>query len=129
MTLNPKARSARYGIVIVALLLTGYNGVVEGINATRFADTPGMKVATATQLLYGLGAVAALAAMGFRRRLVFPILVVWGLAVTATGALAPVVYAGRSFGLGAAVGATTALVVVLLLWAWPGRRPAPADQP
>ena len=39
MTLNPKARSARYGIVIVALLLTGYNGVVEGINATRFAET------------------------------------------------------------------------------------------
>jgi hypothetical protein len=85
-------------VVIVALRLTAYNGLVEGINATRFPDTPGMKVATATQLLYGVAAVAALLSMRLRPRLVLPILVAWGLAVTATGVLAPVVYAGQPLG-------------------------------
>jgi hypothetical protein len=111
----------RYSVVIVALLLTGYKGLVEGVNATHVADTPGMKVATATQLLYGVTAVAAILAMRLWPRLVFPILIAWGLAVTATGALAPVVYAGRPLGWGVSGGALTGAVVSLLLWAWPRR--------
>jgi len=85
----------RYSLVGIALLLTGYNGIVEGINAAHVADSPGMKVATAAQLLYGFGAAAALTAAVVRRRPVFPVLVVWGIAVVLTGALAPIVYAGR----------------------------------
>ena len=117
------ARAVRYSLVVVALLLTGYNGIVEGLNASNFADTLGMKVATATQLLYGFSAAAAFAAMGLRRQLVLPILAVWSLALTGTAILAPVVYAGRSLGVGAAVGTATALVTGLLLWAWPRAAP------
>jgi hypothetical protein len=113
------ARAVRYSLVVVALTLTGFNGIVEGLNATHFADTPGMKVATATQLLYGFSAAAALVAMAVRRQLVFAILAVWSLALTATAVLAPVVYAGRGVGVGVAFGAATALVTGLLLWAWP----------
>ena len=54
------ARAVRSSLVVVALTLTGFNGIVEGLNAIHFADTPGMKVATATQLLYGFSAAAAL---------------------------------------------------------------------
>ncbi|HEV8357204.1 MAG TPA: hypothetical protein VGQ17_10610, partial [Gemmatimonadales bacterium] len=116
----------RYTVVGIALLLTGYNGLIEGINATHVADTPGMKVATATQLLYGFAAVAAIAAIFVRRRLVFPILVGWGIALVLTGALAPVVYGGSSLGVGLAGGAVTAVLVALVLRAWPARGPGGA---
>lgn len=111
----------RYAVVAMALLLSGYNGIIEGIQATHVADTPGMKVATATQLLYGFAGIAAIAAIFLRRRLVLPILVAWGIAVVATGALAPVVYGGSSLGVGLAGGAVTAVVVAFVLWAWPAR--------
>ena len=114
------ATAFRYSLVGIALLLTAYNGVIEGINAMRVADTTGMKVATATQLLYGIAALVVLAMALFRRELVFPILVVWGLGVVFTAGLAPVVYAGRSVPVGLAVAAGVAVVVALVLWAWPG---------
>jgi hypothetical protein len=41
-------------------------GIVEGFNATHFADAPGMKVATAGQLLYGFSAAAAHGRCGHR---------------------------------------------------------------
>jgi len=109
--------------VTVVVALTAYNGVVEGINATHYADTFGMKVATATQLAYGAFAVLALVAMAFRRRLVPRLLIPWGAAVVATGALAPVVYAGTSMAVGLLVGAITAIVVGLAIWAWPRTGP------
>ncbi|MGH2375344.1 MAG: hypothetical protein ACRDIC_17965 [bacterium] len=112
-------RTIRLGLVAVALLLTGYNGLVEGVNATHYADTLGMKLATATQLGYGITALAALAAWALRPRAVLRILVVWGHAVVATGLLAPVVYAGHSVPYGIAIGSVTALVVTLVLFAWP----------
>lgn len=82
-----------------------------------------MRVATATQLLYGIGAVAVVGALRFWRRFVFHLLVIWGGAVVATGLLAPVVYTGRPIAVGLAVGAATTLVVGVVLWARPNPPP------
>lgn len=103
---------------MLPLLLTAYNGLVEGVNATHFADTAGMRAATVTQLLYGVLGAGALLAMVFRFQWVFRLLLGWGVAVVATALLAPIVYAGRSTSVALAVGAGALVVASLVLWAW-----------
>ena len=108
-------------VLLVALLLACvYNGLVEGWNELQNDDTPPMRVATATQLLYGLAAAGALIALAIpaRRRWVSPLLVVWGAASIVTATLAPVVYGGASWTSGAAAGLLTVLIVLLVLWGW-----------
>ena len=110
----------RYVVIVLMLGLSAYNGLLEGTNAVRFATTPGMKIATATQLLYGVAAACALAVMLMRRQLVPMLLVAWAAGLIITGALAPVVYGGTSIAVGLAGGALMAAVVVLVTWAWRG---------
>jgi hypothetical protein len=105
-------------VVVLILLVTTYNGLVEGMLATRFADTPGMRVATGTQLLYGVFGAATLVALMARRSWVVGLLSGWGLAVVLTAALAPVVYGGTSLANGASAGVGAAVVVAILLWVW-----------
>jgi hypothetical protein len=112
------SRSLRLLGVALPLLLTAYNGLVEGVNATHFADTVGMRVATVTQLLYGVFGAAALLAIVFRPRWVFRLLLGWGVAVVATGLLAPIVYAGQSTSVALGVGVGTLAAVSVVLWAW-----------
>ncbi|HEV8149533.1 MAG TPA: hypothetical protein VGP61_05050 [Gemmatimonadales bacterium] len=106
------------GVLVLLLLATGYNGLVEGVSATHYADTGGMQVATVTQLLYGVLSVAALLALGFRRRRVHGLLVGWAIALTATMALAPVVYGGQSLWKGVLAGSVTALIAGLAVRGW-----------
>jgi len=106
------------GLLVLLLLACGYNGLVEGSHELRNNDPPWMRVATATQLLYGGAAVLALIALAFRRSWVFPLLVVWAVATTATATLAPVVYGDAPWTAGAAAGAATAVLVGLVLWGW-----------
>ena len=117
------SRPARWiglGLLVLALLFCAYNGLVEGWRELHNDDTPAMRVATVTQLLYGAAATLALLALAVPawRRRVFPLLLVWAVATTSTGALAPVVYGGRSLGVGAAAGAITALIAGALVWVW-----------
>lgn len=105
-------------LLVLLLLLTAFNGLVEGISATHYADTRGMRLATATQLLYGGLALAALGALAFRRRWVFGLLVAWGISVTVTATLAPVVYGGTPVRDGVLAGSITGAVVALILWCW-----------
>jgi len=108
------------GVLVLALLASAYNGLWEGWSELHNDDTPPMRVATATQLLYGLAALLALVALALRpaRRWVFPLLLVWAVATTSTATLAPIVYGGRPLGTGIAAGAITALIVALPLWLW-----------
>jgi hypothetical protein len=105
-------------IVVGVTLLTAYNGIVEGINATHSAGTIGMKIATVTQLLYGGFGAAALIAMVLRRRWVSRLLAGWGFTLVATATLAPIVYADSSIGVGVALGGLVAAVAVFVLWVW-----------
>jgi peptidoglycan/LPS O-acetylase OafA/YrhL len=121
-------------VLLVALLLACvYNGLVEGWNELQNDDTPPMRVATATQLLYGAAALGALIALAIpnQRRWVYPLLVVWGVACTITATLAPVVYGEASWNTGAAAGLLTVLIVLLVLWGWRRacKRPDPPGRP
>jgi hypothetical protein len=108
----------RLTLIVALLLFTAYNGLYEGFNATRYGASVGQRVATGTQLAYGAFAVAALAAMVARRRWAGSLLVLWGIAVVATGALAPVVWGDTPVRVGVLAGLATAGVVGLVLWGW-----------
>jgi hypothetical protein len=100
------------------LLLTGYFGIREGVPAIRSAVSVGQKVAAVTQLLYGLLGVAALLGVVTRDRWTTTLLTLWGLTLVATATLGPVVWGGTGPAPAVAAGATTTLVVGLVLWAW-----------
>lgn len=108
----------RVAAIASLLMLTAYTGLVDGSSGLRSALTPGERATIGTQLAYGVCSVAALVAMFVRRRWVFPILVAWGLALTVTGGLAPVVFGGTNVWIGVAGGASVAAVVALVLWGW-----------
>ena len=108
------------GLCVLLLLLgfTAYNGIIEGVAATHYATTRGMQVATAGQLLYGFTAAATLLALAFQRRLVAPLLVLWGIGGTLVAALAPVVYGGQPWGIGVLSGAAAAFLFWLIHSLW-----------
>jgi hypothetical protein len=120
------------GCVLLVLLLgaTAYNGLYEGVIAIPSADTLGMQIATVTQLSYGIFAALGLLALLFRRSWVEPALRGWGVTLTLTAGLAPVVYAGASLLTGIGTGLLTAAVAWLTLALWRiarrGRTPAEA---
>jgi len=111
-------RIAGLVVLIVLLLFTAYNGILEGIPALRFAATKGMLVATWGQLLYGFSAAATLLALVFQRRVVAPLLIVWGIGGTLVSALAPVVYGGRPWGIGVLSGAAAGFLFWLIHSLW-----------
>ena len=106
------------GLLVLLLLALAYNGLYEGVIATQHAGTTGMKLATATQLGYGVSAAVALAALAFRKGwAIWPVLVA-AISAILTAGLAPVVYAGTSAGTGLLSGAGAALVLGLIVWGW-----------
>ena len=111
-------RAIALGILVIFLLAGAYNGLVEGINATHHADTPGMRVATVTQLLYGVAAVVALLALATKRAWSRWAVLGCFLAASVTGGLAPVVYGGEPVRTGLLSGAVSALLLGLVYWAW-----------
>jgi len=111
-------RAIALGILVLLLLAAAYNGLYEGINATHYADTPGMRVATVTQLLYGVTGLAALCGLLFRQQWVRWAVLGCFVAATLTALLAPVVYGGESVKIGILSGAIAALILGVVFWAW-----------
>lgn len=106
-------------LLVLLLLASAYFGCKEGVALVREAHTAGQWAATGTEILYGVAAVAGIVAWASRQRWRGWLLLVWALALTATGALAPVAWARSSLATGLASGAGVAAVLALLLW---GRR-------
>ena len=100
------------------LLFTTYNGFVEGFNMTHYWGTPGMKVATAFQLAYGVLGAVGLFVLVRRPRWSGAVLLGWCVAVTAEGLLAPIVYAGQSIAYGVVAAAIVAAIAGSAWWAW-----------
>lgn len=102
----------------LCLLLTTYNGIVEGYNATHYADTAWMKAATVFQLAYGVLGAIGLYAMVRRPPWSRMVLLGWSLALVAEGFLAPVAYAGKGLSFGVAVALAVAAVAGVACWSW-----------
>jgi hypothetical protein len=106
------------GFLVLLLLASAYLGLTGGFALVREAHSFAQKLATGTELLYGLTALVVLVAMAEQHRRTLLLLIVWAGALTATGALAPVVWGNTSVKVGAESGAGVGLVLVLVLWAW-----------
>jgi hypothetical protein len=100
------------------LLASAYLGLTGGIPLVREAHTAAQAVATGTELLYGVAAVAALVGLASRYRWTLRILLVWALGLTATSGLAPVVWGNAAVTTGVVSGAVAGLVLALILWGW-----------
>lgn len=109
--------TVRLWAVVVLLLFCAYGGIVVGLDALRSVSTPGQRIAGASQLVYGISAVAALLALLLRRRWSMPLLLVWGAALTLTGGMAPVVWGEQNALVGLLGAAVVAPIVGLVLWA------------
>ena len=120
---------ASQAVVLVLLVATAYNGIFEGLNAARHASTLGQRVATVTQLAYGVLAIPAIVAVAMRHRITIFILVGWAAALVATAALAPIVYGGASVGVAAVAVILVALVTGGVIVAWRRANPANDQRP
>jgi hypothetical protein len=109
---------AASALIALVLLATAYNGVVEGLNATHAASTPGQRVATVTQLVYGVFAALALVGVAMRHPATTVVLVGWAIAVVATAGLAPVVYGGTSVTIGVATSVAAAVIAGGVIASW-----------
>ncbi len=105
-------------LLVLLLLASAYLGITGGLDLVREAHRPLEILATGTELLYGVAAVAGLVALGTRARKAMAILVVWAVALTATAALASVVWGHTSVAVGVASGAGVGAVVAVVLWGW-----------
>jgi len=114
-------------VILLLLLATAYNGIVEGLNATHFASTTGQRIATLTQLGYGVLALAAMVAMGLKHAMTTAVLVLWGGAIVVTALLAPVVYGGTSIGVAIGAGLASTIVVGLVILGWQRSRRSPTE--
>ena len=87
-------RPLRVGFVVALLLVSAYGGLVDGWSSLAGAVSIGQRITAATQLMYGILSVACLIALVAARRLVRTLLVLWGIELTLTAALASVFWGG-----------------------------------
>jgi hypothetical protein len=110
-------RTARLVLIIAVLLAAVWLGLKEGLNTFQDAETTGQRLAGGFQLLYGATAVASLAALFAGAswfRVPFGLCAV---AMTATAALAPVVWGGTTWITGVISGLAAAVIMGLVYWA------------
>lgn len=116
--------------VTILLALTAWLGIEGGFEVVRNATTGLQRFSTFVQVVYGTAAGVALWSLLARRSWLRSALLIWLVAISITGALAPVAWGGASWSAGALGGAATAAVAGLVVWAAlaqarDGRHPAP----
>jgi hypothetical protein len=105
-------------LLVLLLLASAFLGLKGGFGLLREARSAAEWVATGTEILYGLAALAALAALPSGRPWALRLLIVWAAAVTATSTLAPVVWGKTAWIVGAESGCAVGALLALLLWGW-----------
>jgi len=105
-------------LVTVVLLLTGcaWLGIKEGIDGSLDATMPLQHIAGATQILYGIGAIASLLGIYFRAPWLRAALTGFGMALAVTGGIAPVAWGGTGIGVGITTAVTSAGIAILIGW-------------
>ncbi|HEV2180596.1 MAG TPA: hypothetical protein VGR59_09755 [Gemmatimonadaceae bacterium] len=122
-------RRVLFGIGLVLTLALAANGLLGGASQLPSSHAPGERLQTYSQFAFGsCGLLLPVAIL--TRRFVRLAVACWTAAVTAAGALAPVVWAGSSAASGVVAGiasAAVALGIAWLLWAGTARDPHPID--
>lgn len=104
----------RLALVTLVLGVSVWLGLADGIDDLRSAESDGQRVAAGLQILYGLAATTCLIALFLRPRWVRPALIVWAFALTATAALAPVVWGGAAWWSGVLSGGSALLIAAIV---------------
>jgi hypothetical protein len=105
-------------IVVVVLLLLGcvWLGIKEGIDGSLDATTPLQRIAGGTQVLYGIGAIAALAGIYLRASWLKAALTGYGVALALTGGIAPIAWGGTGIGVGVTTAITSGGIAIFIGW-------------
>ena len=109
-------RHLRLFLVAAVLLAAVWFGLKEGADGFMDAGTTFQRWAAASQLLYGVLAVASLVALFTGRAWLRPVLIAWAVVLTLTGTVATVAWSGAPWTAGLMAGALTALVAGLVAW-------------
>jgi len=107
-------RHLRLALVTLVLGVSVWLGLADGINDLRSAENDGQRVAAGFQIMYGLAATICLIALFFRPRWARSAFFVWAFALTATAALAPVVWGGAAWWSGALSGGSALLIAAIV---------------
>lgn len=107
---------ARLIAVVLLLLGSAWLGIKEGIDGSLDATTPLQHLAGATQILYGLAAIASLAGIYLRARWLKGALATFGVALATTGGIAPVAWAETPIRVGIITAITSAGVAAAIGW-------------
>lgn len=91
-------------------------GLRNGIAEWSDALTSEQRVATGTELAYGVLGLLAGVGLLLRRPWTRAVLMAWAVAITATSGLAPMVWGGAGLGAGLAAGGGTALIAGGVVW-------------
>jgi hypothetical protein len=106
------------GVLVLLLLAAAYLGLTDGLGLVRQAHTGAQRLATGTELLYGVTALVSLVALASRHKWTLSLLIIWAAAVTATSGLAPVVWGNTSWTVGAESGVAVGVVLAGVLLGW-----------
>ncbi len=109
-------RRIRLFAVASVLLLTVWLGIKGGTDAFANAVSTLQRLAAVLELCYGIAAVACLGALSTRSAWLQVALAVWGVTLTITALLAPVVWGGQGWVPAAVGGGATAIVAAVVAW-------------
>jgi hypothetical protein len=105
-------------LLVVALLASAYFSIVAAVVLVTAALALGLRIVTASGILYGITAILSLVLLARRHRRTLRALVVWAGAVTLTTALAPSVWGNIGWEAGIKPAAAVGAVLAALIGAW-----------
>jgi hypothetical protein len=109
-------RHLSLAVALLFLLGLGFLGGRGGLAEWPQAITPGQRLASVTELLYGVLGLVGGAALLTRRSWTVPVILGWAASVTATAGLAPIVWGGQGLVAGLAAAGATALIAWGIVW-------------
>jgi hypothetical protein len=111
-------RAVRLILVALVFAASAWLGLTEGVATLRGTPTTGQRIASITQILYGLAGGLCLIALRVRPAWSMLVLGLWVVMLTATGGLAPVVWGGATWLTGLLSGVATLLIAALVGWGY-----------
>jgi len=110
-----RTRRVLFVVGLVLTLALAVNGLLGGASQLSASHTPGERLQTDTQFAFGILALLLPLAM-LTRRFMRVTVVCWTIALTAAGAIAPVVWARSSAAIGVLAGVASAAIALGLAW-------------
>ena len=112
------AAKLRLAAIVLLLLASALLGVTQGLEIVTRSTTSGQQATTTAQLVYGFAGAGALSSMLRRTRWTSRLIALWGVGVTVTSGLAPVVWGGAPIVVGVVSAAGAALSAALVWFGW-----------